>query len=80
MQLMDDALYKHWSDGVCLLDDVMERAHRPDDLAKRIAEAEMEMRASSGRGGKSDDDDMDAAAMMEGMSAMADNTDSKGGE
>ena len=53
MQLMDDALFKHWADGVCVLDDVMERAHRPDDLAKRIAEAEQVLQASSGRGGKS---------------------------
>ena len=47
MQLMDDALFKHWADGVCLLDDVLERAHRPDDLAKRIAEAEQAMRAAA---------------------------------
>ena len=47
MQLMDDALFKHWADGACLLDDVLERAHRPDDLAKRIAEAEQAMRAAA---------------------------------
>jgi twitching motility protein PilT len=51
MQLMDDALYKHWADGVCILDDVLERAHNPDDLAKRIAETEQEMLVASKRAG-----------------------------
>jgi twitching motility protein PilT len=38
MQLMDDALFKHWVNGTVVFEDVMERAQRPDDLAKRIAE------------------------------------------
>jgi twitching motility protein PilT len=60
MQLMDDALYKHWVDGICILDDVLERAHNPDELAKRIAETEQEMRATSGRGGKPNTADAEA--------------------
>ena len=51
MQLMDDALYKHWADGICILDDVLERAHNPDELAKRIAETEQEMLVASKRAG-----------------------------
>ena len=58
MQLMDDALFKHWADGVCLLDDVLERAQRPDDLAKRIAEAEQAMRAAAGGAGAEGMDSM----------------------
>ena len=50
MMLMDDALFNHWADGACILDDVLERAHRPDDLAKRIAEAEQAMRAAASVG------------------------------
>ncbi len=58
MQLMDDALFKHWADGVCLLDDVLERAQRPDDLAKRIAEAEQAMRDAAGGPGAEGVDSM----------------------
>jgi twitching motility protein PilT len=52
MQLMDDALYQHWADGICILDDVLERAHNPDELAKRIAETEQEMLVASKRAGQ----------------------------
>jgi len=51
MQLMDDALYKHWADGICILEDVMKSAHRPDELAKRIAETEQEMLVASKQAG-----------------------------
>jgi twitching motility protein PilT len=36
MQLMDDALFKHWKDEKVTIEDVLARAANPDDLAKRI--------------------------------------------
>ncbi|GIX00948.1 MAG: twitching motility protein PilT [Pirellulaceae bacterium] len=39
MNLMDDALFKLWRDGICTVEDVLAKAHRPDDLAKRIVNA-----------------------------------------
>jgi twitching motility protein PilT len=39
MQLMDDALFKHWKDQNVTVEDVLTKAHRPDDLAKRIVQA-----------------------------------------
>ena len=39
MQLMDDALFKHWREEHCTIEDVLSKAHNPDDLAKRIVNA-----------------------------------------
>ncbi|MBX3422556.1 MAG: type IV pilus twitching motility protein PilT [Pirellulaceae bacterium] len=39
MNLMDDALFKLWQDGVCTIEDVLSKSHRPDDLAKRVVNA-----------------------------------------
>lgn len=39
MQLMDDALFKHWRDEKCTVEEVLAKAHNPDDLAKRIVNA-----------------------------------------
>ena len=36
MQLMDDALFKLWRDQICTLEDVLAKAHNPDDVAKRV--------------------------------------------
>ncbi|MCC6511646.1 MAG: Flp pilus assembly complex ATPase component TadA, partial [Pirellulaceae bacterium] len=36
MNLMDDALFGLWRDGKVTVEDVLSKAHRPDDLAKRI--------------------------------------------
>lgn len=36
MQLMDDALFELWRDEVVTVEDVLAKAHRPDDLAQRI--------------------------------------------
>ena len=36
MNLMDDALFNLWRDGKVTVEDVLGKAHRPDDLAKRI--------------------------------------------
>jgi twitching motility protein PilT len=36
MQLMDDALFNHWKDQRVILEEVLAKAHNPDDLAKRI--------------------------------------------
>ncbi|HEY2414600.1 MAG TPA: type IV pilus twitching motility protein PilT [Pirellulaceae bacterium] len=40
MQLMDDALFKAWKEEKCTLEDVLGKAHNPDDLAKRILNAQ----------------------------------------
>lgn len=39
MQLMDDALFKHWKNELITVEDALAKAHRPDDLAKRIVQA-----------------------------------------
>jgi len=39
MQLMDDALFHHWKDEKVTIEDVLGKAQRPDDLAKRIVDA-----------------------------------------
>ena len=39
MQLMDDALYDLWAAEKVTVEDVLGKAHRPDDLAKRIVSA-----------------------------------------
>ena len=36
MQLMDDALFNHWKEQRVVLEEVLSKAHNPDDLAKRI--------------------------------------------
>ena len=36
MQLMDDALFYHWQNELITVEDALSKAHRPDDLAKRI--------------------------------------------
>jgi twitching motility protein PilT len=43
MQLMDDALFKAWKEEKCTLEDVLGKAHNPDDLAKRILNAQRGM-------------------------------------
>ena len=36
MQLLDDSLFKLWRDNKITVEDVLGKAHRPDDLAQRI--------------------------------------------
>lgn len=36
MNLLDDALFKLWREGIVTVEDALSKAHRPDDLAKRI--------------------------------------------
>lgn len=45
MQLMDDALFDLWRKEICLVEDVLTKAHRPDDLAKRIVAAQQGLEA-----------------------------------
>ena len=40
MQLMDDALFDLWKQEICVVEDILTKAHRPDDLAKRIVAAQ----------------------------------------
>ena len=39
MQLMDDALFSHWQNGIVAVKEIMAKAQRPDDLNKRIVAA-----------------------------------------
>ncbi len=39
MNLLDDTLFNLWRDGIVTVEDVLGKAHRPDDLAKRIVNA-----------------------------------------
>jgi twitching motility protein PilT len=43
MQLMDDALFKLWKEEKCAIEEVLSKAHNPDDLAKRIVNAKRGM-------------------------------------
>ena len=45
MQLMDDALFDLWKKEICLVEDILPKAHRPDDLAKRIVAAQQGLEA-----------------------------------
>jgi twitching motility protein PilT len=40
MTLLDDALFQLWRTGKCTKDDVLAKSQLPDDLAKRIVDAE----------------------------------------
>jgi twitching motility protein PilT len=40
MQLMDDALFKHWREERVTIEDALAKAQNPDDLAKRIVNAQ----------------------------------------
>ena len=40
MQLMDDALFKHWREERVTIEDVLAKAQNPDELAKRIVNAQ----------------------------------------
>lgn len=48
MQLMDDALFQHWRDEKVTTEDVLGKAQRPDDLAKRIVDAKRGMEQLAG--------------------------------
>ena len=39
MNLLDDELFRLWRDGIVVVEDALNKAHRPDDLAKRIVNA-----------------------------------------
>jgi twitching motility protein PilT len=40
MQLMDDALFKLWQEEKCAIEEVLSKGHNPDELAKRILNAQ----------------------------------------
>ncbi len=52
MNLMDDALFDLWRDGICEVEDCLSKSHRPDDLARRIVNARRGI-----EDGEEDDDD-----------------------
>ena len=52
MMLMDDSLFKAWREEKCTLEDVLGKAQNPDDLAKRILNAQ---RGLGDEGAKVDD-------------------------
>ena len=37
--ITDDDLFKFWREEKCTVEDVLSKAHNPDDLAKRIVNA-----------------------------------------
>ena len=39
MQLQDDHLFRLWRDGVIAVEDALTKAHREDDLAKRVVQS-----------------------------------------
>jgi len=59
MQLMDDALFKLWKEEKSSLEEVLTKAHNPDDLAKRIVNAKRAM--ADGSEGDDDEDEEEAA-------------------
>ena len=52
MQLLDDHLFRLWRDGVITIEDALMKAHREEDLAKRI----VQHRQALERGGMVDED------------------------
>ena len=40
MQLMDDHLFRLWREEKVILEEVLAKAHNPDELAKRIVNAQ----------------------------------------
>ena len=65
MCLMDDSLFKLWHEQKCTKEDVLAKSHAPDELAARIARAEMGMF----------DDDADVKDRAEGGDANGKNAD-----
>jgi twitching motility protein PilT len=49
MNLMDDALYTHWKEGRVTVEDALGKAHRPDELAKRIVNARRGLEDEAGK-------------------------------
>lgn len=47
MQLMDDALFNHWFEQNCTMEDVLAKAQDPDSLARRIANSRRMMQDES---------------------------------
>jgi len=48
MQLMDDALFKLWREEKCSIEDALSKAQAPDDLAKRIYNAQRGIMEAAG--------------------------------
>ncbi len=60
MQLMDDALFHLWYDEKATVEDILSKAQRPDDLAKRIVHAKRMLAAGEdGAGDFESDKDKD---------------------
>ena len=55
MQLMDDALFKVWLEEKVTIEDVLAKAHNPDDLAKRILNAQRGIMDDPSAGMKGED-------------------------
>ncbi len=55
MQLMDDSLFKAWFEEKCTLEDVLSKAQNPDDLAKRILNAQRGIMDDPAAGMKGED-------------------------
>ncbi|MCA9016368.1 MAG: type IV pilus twitching motility protein PilT [Planctomycetaceae bacterium] len=56
MQLLDDALFNLWRDGLCEEKDVVMRSNNPGELKAKIAMAKKGLLEDDGEGGDDDDD------------------------
>jgi twitching motility protein PilT len=54
MQLMDDHLFRLWHEEKCTIEDVLSKAHNPDELAKRILNAQRGILEDPAAAGKDD--------------------------
>jgi twitching motility protein PilT len=64
MQLMDDALFKLWHEEKVTIEDVLGKAHNPDELAKRILNAQRGIMDDPGS--KAGGEDLNAAPKKPG--------------
>jgi twitching motility protein PilT len=59
MQLLDDALFNLWKNGICEKDDVLMKSNQPGELKVRIQRAEMGILEDEEEDDDEDDDDFD---------------------
>ncbi len=66
MQLMDDALFKHWRDEKCTMEEVLGSSHSPDDVAKRIATYRKMLAEQQSANGEEEDSEQAASPAKAG--------------
>jgi twitching motility protein PilT len=58
MQLLDDHLFRLWKEEKVILEEVLSKAHNPDELAKRIVNYQRGIQEEGAPGGQAPDDPM----------------------